>query len=326
LPGEAGETDSAGYETFSAALLLKTAEAAGGALWRPDWPPELPPDAFRALRPGEGPVFLSAELLFDSVVYRFSREQDGRVKELPFLLKGELIQAKFFYNDDSLITRVVLESAGSGEGDPGDIHSWVLEVLEYEDSRPSFLMVSRAGAYSFVLLKRTEGEILEAWYDPEAEILAVHEYTLRDRAAQILSFSRDAPDAAGSDERYYFDSRGLLTGISGSSGEFSVLYYLEDLPRYWEYRPAAAPGAEEADAVPKGGRYSFQWDEKGLLVRLTGTIGEDGEPLDRRYEYTLDERGNWIERREIRMVPYMDLLAPLQGPVIKRNLVYGNDE
>jgi hypothetical protein len=245
LPGEAGETDSAGYETFSAALLLKTAEAAGGALWRPDWPPELPPDAFRALRPGEGPVLLSAELLFGSAVYRFSRERDGRVKELPFLLNGELIQAKFSYNDDSLITGLVLESAGSGEGAPRDtelrdINPWILEVLEYEDSRPSFLRVSRAEVYSFVLLKWRDRGILETWYDEEGGALAVYDFKLREGGdISSLKTRRDGSDLqpsdlqSGEDETWYhYDSRGLLTGISGSSGDFSVLYYLEDLPRY----------------------------------------------------------------------------------------------
>jgi hypothetical protein len=85
--------------------------------------------------------------------------------------------------------------------------------------------------------------------------------------------------------------------------------------------PAALPVATDP------GHFSFQWDENGRITRFTGVYrglplpdapgnidgqvpsGGDamdgdatgGEETDVRYEYILDERGNWIERRATSM-------------------------
>jgi hypothetical protein len=74
---------------------------------------------------------------------------------------------------------------------------------------------------------------------------------------------------------------------------------------------------------------SLQWDERGLLVRLSGggPAGEEGstaaEFLESRYDYTLDARENWTERRERKMARRFGALAAGPGPVIKRVIQYG---
>jgi ABC-type taurine transport system ATPase subunit len=40
------------------------------------------------------------------------------------------------------------------------------------------------------------------------------------------------------------------------------------------------------------------------------------------YEYDFDERGNWIERREIRMIRSMGHFISTQGTVFRRILEY----
>ncbi|MCL2320427.1 MAG: hypothetical protein FWC45_10105, partial [Treponema sp.] len=114
------------------------------------------------------------------------------------------------------------------------------------------------------------------------------------------------------------------TGIAGPGGLFGVLYYREDLPRYWERLPRTgmAGGTKDREGA---GNFSLQWDEEGSLVRIsyrTASPGTFESPVEYRYDYTLDERGNWIERREIRMIRRLGLLVPLPGITFTRVLEY----
>jgi hypothetical protein len=309
---------------FPVSLLLEAAEAAGdgGALWNPGWPPEMPPDAFRLQGRGEA-LLLSAEVSLvpaDSpamAAYRFSRDKEGRVGEFPFLFGRELFQAEFSYNGESLVESVLLTG-------PGETDSLDLEVLEWEDSRPSLIRVLWGEDYSFIRIQRKPGGILEAWYDAEGQIFGAYDFTLAPQAGgdRIVSYRLRGKDG---EESCDYDSRGFVTGISGHLGNFSVVYYLEDLPRYWDYRPAASD-QEDAGALAPGA-YSLRWDVKtSLLHGLAGQAGEGADSVDCRYEYTLDEAGNWIERREIRMIRRLGLLLPSPGPIIRRVLEYGGEE
>jgi hypothetical protein len=324
----AGEPESPGI--FPVSLLLEAAETAGEPLWRPDWPVELPPDAFRAQN--RGAPFLSAEILIppsdsqgDERAYRFSRDREGRVREFPFLMGRELVQAEFLYDGGSLA--IVLRRLP----DSGPLE---LEVLGWKASRPSLLRVLDGENYSFVFIQRKQrkaGGILEAWYDTEGRLFGAYDFALAPQARgdRIVSVKALGKEEDGEERRYY-DSRGFVTGVSGPLGDFSVLYYLNDLPRYWDCRPAPsvgegpAPPAGEEPASPASAAYSLNWDEESSL--LLGLSSGPPALTDCRYEYTLDERGNWIERREIRMIRALGLLVPSRGVTIRRNLEYGEEE
>jgi hypothetical protein len=250
--------------------------------------------------------------------YRFSRDREGRVGEFPFFLDREFFQAEFSYNEDSLITAVLLK--GPGEADPLN-----LDVLEWEVSRPSLIRVLWGETYSFVSIQRKPGGILEAWYDAEGQLFEACDFTTAPQAGRERIVSYDLRGKGG-EKRYYYDSRGLVTGISGPLGNFSVLYYLEDLPLYRDYRPASSGQDDDTD-VPASGAYSLSWDEKTfLLLGLSGTPGEGTDSVDSRYAYTLDQKGNWIERRETRMIRRLGLLVPSAGMTIKRDLEYYEEE
>jgi hypothetical protein len=328
-------------ETFPVSLLLEAAEAAGNGepLWRPDWPMELPPDAFRFNRKeGEVPL-LSVEVLVvpsDASfqrAYRFSRDRKGRVREFPFLLYREFFQAVFSYHDESsdgardesfddvnnrpLVAAVALK--GPEGADPLN-----LEVLKQEDSRPSLIRVLWGEIYSFVSIVYRRDGILETWYDMEGRFLDVYDYIVTPQAGgdRIVSCMLRG---SGREERYYYDSRGLVTKVSSPLGDFSVRYYREDLPRYWDYRPAVS--GQEAPGLSVPGAYSFRWDETPHLSGFSGTPAEEGQdPVDCRYAYTLDEKGNWIERRETRLLSRVGLLVPSPGSTIIRILEYGEEE
>jgi hypothetical protein len=98
-----------------------------------------------------------------------------------------------------------------------------------------------------------------------------------------------------------FDSMGNVTRIDWGDRVFEAVYAGTE-PRYWKTEVSLA----------------LQWDGEGRLVRMTGTDGA----LDYRYEYDVDERGVWTERREFRMTAEMDALIPVAGDSFRRRIEY----
>ncbi|MDR0383501.1 MAG: hypothetical protein LBH50_05890, partial [Spirochaetaceae bacterium] len=68
-------------------------------------------------------------------------------------------------------------------------------------------------------------------------------------------------------------------------------------------------------------RFALQRDAEGRVVRMTGEA-EDESPLDYRYEYDVDGRGSWVERREFRMTAKLDALIPVAGDSFRRSIEY----
>lgn len=341
---------------FPLYLVLDGAEfAAGGCgAWRPDWPPELPPDAFRtpsgkvsaeiSAVSGEGAGF--------SLDYRFyslpAGSADGSVKhvrrmeEFPFMLNGRMTRVSIVYGGLLEIREMVLafpsaekkegEAAGkeeSAEGssaeEPSGGESWKLEFLEYRDTFPALVRASCGDLWYFIYLSRNGREVIETWYDEEGKARGAYSFSLTaiDKDMRIRAYRNLRTNG---ETEYFYDSRGFITESSGPGGVFKVQYYREDLPRYWERRPAGDSG--ESYDTGCAGKYSLQWDENGFLVRITGAAetpssAAGDELVDYRYEYSLDEKGNWTERREIRMIRSMGLLVPSPGTVFRRALEYG---
>jgi len=321
---------------FPLCLVLEGAEFAadGCGSWRPDWPLELPPDVFKVL---SGEITgVSAEGEGFSLDYRFnslfgnpadgSAARQKQTEEFPLVLNGRMARVSIEYLLAE-IHKVTLTFP--------DEESWKLEFLEYKDFFPSLVRASReepriddaistapeegsgGDTWYFIYLSRNGREIIESWFDEEGKALGAYSFSLIaiGRNLRIRAFRNlQTDDETG----YFYDSRGFLTERSGPEGIFTVQYYRENLPRYWERRPNDSDGA---------GRFALQWDESGFLVRITGVSensepSAEGEPVDYRYEYILDEKGNWTERREIRMIRSMNLLVPSEGTVFRRTLEY----
>ena len=296
--------------------MVSLLEAAGGAdlSWRPHWPPETPPDAFTL--PG-GVSSLTLEL--DGGEYRV-RAADGAPAEFPVYFEGR-------WRPGTL-------SPGPGGG-PGTLRVAAevpLEIvfLEYDaDAGPLLARVTRGDTVYFTVLYRGSGGISETWYDQDGKALAFVDSRSDPGGPVRRRTFVDLSTGVEEETRRDYDGAGNITEISSPGGNFSALYDRRGRPRYWERRvPAEAesPGDPAAPGEGEGGTresYVLQWDQRGFLVRMTGTAGE--EPVDYRYEYTLDERGNWTERREIRMIRRFGLLTPVPGPVVKRIIEYGPD-
>jgi hypothetical protein len=306
------EKPADGY-IFPLALVLEWAECASER-WKPDSPLEIPPDAFKVQT---GEIF-ACEIKWDDFSLGFRIDETGRVTKFPFMLNGEMAQAALVYRGLSEIREMAV-TFPSGED------AWRLEFLEYRNSFPYLVRAycadaagaeggagfdNDAGVWYFIYFSWGLSEILETWYDENGKALGVYGFSLAEvgRKARIRTFW-DYSVSDGGTELFY-DSRGLLAGASGPAGFFNVLYFREDFLRYWERRP------EDNFAV--AGNFTLQWDEMGLLRRLSGEDENNGLLIDYRYEYTLDEKGNWIERRETRMIRDLGLLAPSSGTTFRR--------
>ncbi|MDR2110138.1 MAG: hypothetical protein LBP32_02400 [Spirochaetaceae bacterium] len=318
-PGEAGTFPPPG-PAASAVLsadcsVSSLLDAAGDLSWRPHWPPETPPDAFTL--PG-GAVSLTLEM--EAGEYRV-RGDDGAPAEFPVYFEGRWCPG------------TLIADPGGGPGELRVAAEVPLEIvfLQHDTgARPLLARVTRGDTVCFTALRCGSGGISETWYDRDGNALAFMDSRFDPgepvRRRTFLDFSTGLEELSRRD----YDGAGNITEISSPGGNFSALYDGRGRPRYWERRiPAAAEGSGGSAVSGEGTgeireSYTLQWDQGGFLVRITGTSGE--EPVDYRYEYTLDERGNWTERREIRMIRRFGLLTPVPGPAVKRIIEYGPDE
>lgn len=304
-PEKAGE---AGF-VFRSVALLVNAVYAGTFPWRPDWTADFPPDGF-VLSSGEA---ASITLTVDSAAYTLRRNPEGFFEEFPFPLDGTL---------RGIQTDLDLSGAVRSFRIDGEIPS-LIEVLEYTESPffpvpvPARARVLQEEAVSFVVLAYNGRGFSETWFDAEGGGLAFWEgdFIFLEGENRPRNLEGADPEGALLGE-WDYDSGGNLTAIRGAEGTYSALYDRRGFPRYWKRR--ISPEAFES--------YTLQWDEGGLLVRLSGFSGPgDGDLIDFRYEYTLDERGNWTERREIRMFRHLGVLFPGPGFTVKRTIDYNTD-
>ena len=315
-------------------LILEKAEFAAGrgrgerTLWQPDWPADLPPDAFM-VNYGE---LSRVTLIGDAFSLEYKTGEDNCLLSFPMMLGGKFASVSFIYG----LNPEIKEMEVMFEGD----EPLKLDFLErfflnnFYDYFPVVIRGSKAGSWFFIYLSGGGNEILESWYDEAGNFLGAFGYTTADIGAErrIVSIRENAdPDPEMSTLRY-FDSRGFITESSGPGGVFKAHFYKDDLPRYWERRPVEKSSEWTGDGtaagtpdspVPGAGKFTFQWDDGNFLVRMTGASDDAGQTiLDNRYEYSLDEKGNWTERREVRMFRSGDLLVPGPGTSYKRVLEY----
>jgi hypothetical protein len=310
--------------------------------WRPDWPAAIPPDSFTLLAGQAAALTLTlpADLLdadtggtantdpaagtgsskSAAVEYRLTRDRAGRLGEFPFFMGGTLYQAAAVY-DSAYPERIKKITADT----PDASDPWEVEFLKYDDGDPSQARIDRGGTRYFAALQYHGRIVTETWYDQDERILAFFslEYQGGEKKKWLLSIdSRD--DQGQRFETYRYDSAGNITALESSepsagAGEYMTTYNAKSRPRYWDY-----PGAN----------YILQWDEQGFLVRLMEVPGsseevpaalqppEEVQPVDIGYEYTLDERGNWTERRGTSLLRRFGRLAPGSEAVITRDIHY----
>ncbi|MDR3275768.1 MAG: hypothetical protein LBT11_00930 [Treponema sp.] len=324
-----------GTPPFSVYALYLT-HAAGGPLWQPDWPVDLPPDAFLpGIGAGSGVGELSLDYRGGTLIIR--RDATGVLRDFPFYYDGAFYQVVPVFAEDGeapagfLIEGPVPEAVSAGTGSTGAASdaastepvpgAWKIQVLEYRDQFPSLVRVSGEGGLFFVVLEEGGSRASETWYGEDGRALAILLYRfdaprglLREVSFQAVNFrvTQDADPAtaqsADNGNRYrHYDSFGNVSALIVPGGQDCSASYAA-LGRPWYWRRNA-------------GVYRFQWDERGLLAGLSG-LSEEGLTMDLRYEYILDGRGNWIERQESSWEHGEGYLLPHTGPVIHREIIY----
>jgi hypothetical protein len=352
------DQNAAGADFFPLNLLLDAVQS-GVLPWRPDWPLPMPPDAFTlragkalsvtlslpagyldaappagdsvegssatakgnagaASSPDVGASSPAADIAApdagdgESLEYRFTRNALGQLLGFPFPLNGTFYQAQVSYGDAGLIKKITLDNpaaAGSEntDGDPGNSSPWEFEFLEYDRDNPSLTRINQGGAWRFAAIQYRDWASFETWYDQEGQALAFFFLEYREDDGIRRLHSIDSRDDQGQQILVYgYDSGGRISALDTPGGSHATLYTAEGRPRYWE-RPE--------------GNYTLQWDETGLLTFFTGAEDQ----ADIRYEYTLDTRGNWTERREISLIRRFGRLVPASEAVISRTITYGDE-
>ncbi|MDR2247167.1 MAG: hypothetical protein LBE17_10960 [Treponema sp.] len=335
---EEGETPVTEAADFFPVLSVYEAALSGEVFWRPDWPPAIPPDAFSlphrlggsALTlirdredPAEGPA---AELTV-------RRNGEGFLSEFPLLRDGVFfqVQARFVRNGRIRDFTITPET-------PASQTSWDILVIGYkidgQDSFPSLIRIRRGENVYFTMIEYEAAGATEIWYDRDGNALVVFAYRYEAPGGRISRFlRRDLSSGEEFTEAYHYDSMGNISGIVTSAGEYSALYVEKGRPRYWERLQRDFPLDAEAPQPTGFGRFTFQWDEEGLLIRFSGNCqvedragqvpgggagSKDTTETDVRYEYIRyeyirDERGAWTERRDTPMIRRSGFLIP--GPM-----------
>ena len=309
------ETDKTAAAIFPLALVLEAAKQAeeslkagfGAGIWKPDWPLDLPPDAFIA----ESGELSACTIEWEDFALRLALSPEGALEEFPFMMNGSLAQAAVVFGELSEVKEINLSFSSRDEVCRLEL-SENLTFRDYFDLFPFLIRASRGNVWYFIYFSGSPNEILETWYDDEGNALGAFGFSLAEtgnekKIRKYWNFSD--PDSI---TEFYYDSRGFVTEVVGPDGFFGVSYFREDLPRYWERGPSNGRTSD-------GAVFSFQWDEGNFLVRM---LSDAGQFVDSRYEYTLDEMGNWTERKETRMIRNFDLLFPSPGTTFRRVLEY----
>ncbi|MDR0600340.1 MAG: hypothetical protein LBG84_09730 [Treponema sp.] len=350
---------SGGAAGVRSPYLQDLLEAAAGkdTAWRPDWPLAVPPDLFAA------PGAASIRVEFEDGTRLELIGTGGKPAAFPVLIPGGgalsgeggpeeaggsaasvFVQGRAEYDSQGRLVKLrwanppgaAPEPAETGGAAPGPVspasaggppagagpspaaapeEDSDAETLAWDDENRPLLVRVFAGDYYFAALEYAGPSVFETWYSRDGQVQA---------------------DKLGPPEtRYDYNGAALVSRVVSAWGEFSALYNKRGMPLYLELIPAAsspvppvsaaAPPADVPSAAvpapPAPAAYRYQWDEAGRLVRFSG--GPADSPVERRYEYTLDDRGNWTERREITMTGTGGRLVPAGTTAIRRVIGYG---
>jgi YD repeat-containing protein len=300
--------------------------------WRPDWALTLPVDAFELTADSPRPRAITVSL--EEAEYRVAWKSDGSLAAFPTLVNGVFTQltltsAGFIIAGAPHCTLTFIDTADSG--------------VVPDIASPSLAQIALAGgAVYFAALDFAGNLVTETWYDADGNVIALFSSRLAALRAEskvpIALESRvidtllagtpvaDSTEYNTAYERYDYDSFGNITAIESPRGNFTAVYVQSHRPRYWE-------------TVVNGTRwrYTLQWDDVGHLTRITGdslntsdanvsdTNAANDAFVDLHYDYTFDAHGNWVTRRETRMIRRLGALIPSAGATVTRRIEYGTD-
>lgn len=276
--------------------------------WRPDWPADLPPDAFslRGSRPPRS-VVVSIEGSDDesSVEYSARWSVAGAIVERPLFAAGSVFALSFDRDDRVRGYRIAPIEASEGEKSADEsvrlIHSsdGTLAAAERKTAEGS---VSSTFSYR-------GSQFEELSFDEEGLLVG---RSVCDFSGPLLvacsSYAEDGSFSASA--RFDYDAHGRVVRVESAESSSETVFDADG-------RPAFVRAAADAERTER----RFQWDERGLLVREFLTDA-GGETLEISYSYDFDARGEWIARDSSLFVDRFGTRAPEKGPRVLRKIGY----
>jgi len=292
----ANETAETGYGPVEFYLLpLIEATFSGNLPWRPNWPANIPPDAF-SLSNGEK-IPLNITLSNNITSLNFTRNNDGRLSSFPFFLPDRYLKVEASFSESGALQNM-------------NITCQAIWNIEFPAGFFPFSEISPGGAFPMITVNRDDSTffvfifespafLTETWYDYQGNLIgfARAAITRENRERNIWRIrSMQIRDALGiHEEEIFHDSAGNISEIRSRAGVFSA-FFRGSRPVFWQPQ--------------EGLHYDLQWDGRGLLVRKSITRETPGQPHEYRYIYELDNLGNWTSRSVIEMIDVFGLLVP----------------
>jgi len=282
--------------------LLETVFS-GNINWCPDWPADIPPDAF--LTDGNRKARI-IELSNEADTFLLRRNSEGRLLEFPFFYKYGYAKVTAVYSASgcvSAMTVSIKNFASQDGGEQAEEETWDInfsaDFLPYSElstggSFPPVTVTSGDTVY-FVFFFESPAFLTETWYDKDGNMLVfckapvyVENGAWRITSMQIF----ESPDPRFID--YFYDSYGNISQVHSDDSVLSAIF-TENRPVFWQ----------DTDL-----QYEFQWDNRRVLS-VTRASGETEDLFtEYRYEYQFDSFGNWIKRSETAYRIQFGLLTP----------------
>jgi len=300
--------------------ILETA-LSGVLRWRPDWPADIPPDAFYLLNENVLPI--NIELSDGQRSFTVRRDSEGRLAEFPFFLANGYMQVETSYTQAGALKEMSViffdtdnsEDSEDGEDEEANVETedeplsqnepriWNITFpsgfLPYGESSAGGslppLEVVQGEDFFYVFIFESPVFLSETWYDSEGAMLLFCKALVDHEAGKWRVRSLQIHDSEGlSFQDYYFDSGGNISEVRLEGKVFSAVYR-GNRPVSWRL---------------DGTRYELQWDTQGILTAIRARGGSENPVLEYRYEYQRDTVGNWIKRQETAYSTRFSVLAP----------------
>lgn len=280
--------------------------------WRPDWPVDIPPDAFVVSRENREYEVIELSNETDSFVIR--RDRQGRLLEFPFFYDDKYAVVKPDYAASGVLSKMnvtIKNYSSAGESEQSDEMN--IDIT-FPDNFYPYSELSPGGAFSplsvsiddapyYIFIFESPVFISETWFDSGGNMFfyckaSVNAYngTWRIRTMEIQN------EGGALFIDYFFDSYGNITEIKSNNGLFMSLCS-EYMPVYWR-----------TDDV----EYELFWDTQNILQIIKASELIDNYYTEYRYEYSFDNFGAWIKRQEAAYINNYNLL--LTNPSYSRGI------
>jgi hypothetical protein len=314
---DATSADASSAQIYFSLIPLLEAAFSGNACWRPDWPQDIPPDGFSLQRENEIPEEI--ELFNNDRKFNIRRDSEGRLVEFPFFMADGYVKVQTVYSNTGAMQTMSAsffpnDALVAVQADQTEGKIWNIEFpagfTPYGDFSPGGTFppakISCGVDVFYVFFFESSAFFTETWYDGEGNFLSFRK-ALVDRKNDVGDFNPSSActwrirslqihgSASPGFEDYFFDSNGNITEVRISEKSFQAVYR-NGRPRYWRYQD--------------GLQYDLHWDAQGFLTSIK-TVEKTWEShKEYRYEYRIDESGNWINRMETAFGTQSDLLIP----------------